>query len=58
MENNYIPNKIMLGGNAGSLPLLQDKFGASTQIFICKDKTCGLPANNPADALNEVEARF
>jgi uncharacterized protein YyaL (SSP411 family) len=58
LENNYIPNKIMLGGNAGSLPLLQDKFGASTQIFICKDKTCGLPANNPADALNEVEARF
>lgn len=58
MENNYIPNKIMLGGNAGSLPLLQDKFGASTQIFICKDKTCGLPAHNPADALNEVEARF
>ncbi|MEO3406231.1 thioredoxin domain-containing protein [Mucilaginibacter sp. CAU 1740] len=58
MENNYIPNKIMLGGNTGSLPLLQDKFGASTQIFICKDKTCGLPANNPADALKEVEARF
>jgi len=58
MENNYIPNKIMLGGNTGSLPLLQDKFGASTQIFICKDKTCGLPAHNPADALNEVEARF
>ncbi|QEM09535.1 thioredoxin domain-containing protein [Mucilaginibacter rubeus] len=58
MENNYIPNKIMLGGNTGSLPLLQDKFGTSTQIFICKDKTCGLPAHNPADALNEVEARF
>jgi uncharacterized protein YyaL (SSP411 family) len=58
MENNYIPNKIMLGGDTGSLPLLQDKFGASTQIFICKDKTCGLPANNPADALKEIEARF
>ncbi|HEY9196142.1 MAG TPA: thioredoxin domain-containing protein, partial [Mucilaginibacter sp.] len=58
MENNYIPNKIMLGGNTGSLPLLQDKFGASTQIFICKDKTCGLPAHNPADAIKEVEARF
>lgn len=58
LENSYIPNKIMLGGNTGILPLLQDKFGASTQIFICKDKTCGLPANNPADALKEVEARF
>jgi uncharacterized protein YyaL (SSP411 family) len=56
MENNYIPNKIILGGNKGSLPLLQDKFGASTQIFICKDKTCGLPAHNTADALKQMKA--
>ncbi len=54
MENNYIPNKIMLGGKKGSLPLLQDKFGAETQIFICKDKTCGLPANTIEDALKEL----
>ncbi len=51
IENSYIPNKIMLGGKKGSLPLLQDKFGAVTQIFICKDKTCGLPATNTKDAL-------
>jgi uncharacterized protein YyaL (SSP411 family) len=56
IENNYIPNKIILGGKKGSLPLLQDKFGQSTQIFICKDKTCGLPANNTADALKQIEA--
>ena len=56
MENNYIPNKILLGGNKGSLPLLQDKFGADTQIFICKDKTCGLPASNIADALKQIQA--
>jgi uncharacterized protein YyaL (SSP411 family) len=54
MENNYIPNKIILGGKKGSLPLLQDKFGKSTQIFVCKDKTCGLPANNTAEALKQV----
>ena len=54
MENNYIPNKIMLGGKKGSLPLLQDKFGALTQIFICKDKTCGLPARNTNDALKQI----
>ena len=56
IENNYIPNKIILGGNKGILPLLQDKFGASTQIFVCKDKTCGLPANNTADALKQLQA--
>jgi len=55
-EKNYIPNKIILGGKKGSLPLLQDKFGAVTQIFICKDKTCGLPALNIADALKQIAA--
>ena len=54
MENNYIPNKIILGGKKGSLPLLQDKFGAVTQIFICKDKTCGLPASNISEALKQI----
>jgi uncharacterized protein YyaL (SSP411 family) len=54
IENNYIPNKIILGGKKGSLPLLQDKFGALTQIFICKDKTCGLPASNIREALEQI----
>ncbi|ASU35228.1 thioredoxin domain-containing protein [Mucilaginibacter xinganensis] len=51
IEKNYLPNKIMLGGKKGSLPLLQDRFGAVTQIFICKDKTCGLPATDVKFAL-------
>ncbi len=55
MEKNYVPNKIILGGKKGSLPLLQDKFGADTQIFICKDKTCGLPTKTTADALKQLK---
>jgi len=55
IENNYVPNKIMLGGKNGSLPLLQGKFGGDTQIFICRDKTCGLPSNNIAEALNQIQ---
>ena len=55
MEKKYIPNKIMLGGKKGSLPLLKDKFGAERQIFICKDKTCGLPVNNVTDALKQIQ---
>ena len=54
IEENYIPNKIILGGNKGSLPLLTDKFGEAAQIFICKNKTCGLPVNNVADALKQI----
>jgi uncharacterized protein YyaL (SSP411 family) len=55
IENNYIPNKIMLGGKKGSLPLLQNRFGAAAQIFICKDKTCGLPVSNMTEALKQIE---
>ncbi|HEY8780505.1 MAG TPA: thioredoxin domain-containing protein [Mucilaginibacter sp.] len=54
IEKNYIPNKIILGGKKGSLPLLQDKLSAVTQIFICKDKTCGLPALTVDDALKQI----
>lgn len=54
LEKYYIPNKIMLGGTKGSLPLLQDKFTQATQIFVCKDKTCGLPALTIADALKQI----
>jgi uncharacterized protein YyaL (SSP411 family) len=56
MEKNYVPNKIILGGKKGSLPLLRDKFSNQTQVFICKDKTCGLPANNIPDALKQIKA--
>jgi len=55
MEKNYIPNKIILGGTKGSLPLLKDKFSNATQIFVCKDKTCGLPSGNIADALKQIK---
>lgn len=50
----YIPNKIMLGGEEENLPLLQNRIGNATRIFICKDKTCGLPADNVQDALKQI----
>ncbi|MFD0764274.1 thioredoxin domain-containing protein [Mucilaginibacter lutimaris] len=54
IEQNYIPNKIILGGKDGSLPLLAEKFGDDTRIFVCRDKTCGLPAYNTQDALKQI----
>ncbi|MCO5934526.1 thioredoxin domain-containing protein [Mucilaginibacter sp. RB4R14] len=54
MEQNYIPNKIILGGKDGSLPLLAEKFNSQTRIFVCRDKTCGLPAYNISDALKQI----
>jgi len=55
IEKTYIPNKIMLGGTKGSLPLLENRFGNTTQIFICRDKTCGLPVSNPTAALKQIK---
>ncbi|MGZ3945036.1 MAG: thioredoxin domain-containing protein [Mucilaginibacter sp.] len=54
LEKTFIPNKIILGGKKGSLPLLADKFDGTTRIFVCKDKTCGLPALTVADALKQI----
>ena len=56
IEKKYIPNKILLGGSTGTLPLLQGKFAAHTQIFICRDKTCGMPAATVNEALKQIEA--
>jgi hypothetical protein len=43
-----------LGGKQGSLPLLQGRFADETRIFVCKDKTCGLPATNIEEALKQI----
>lgn len=54
MEQNYIPNKIMLGGNEENLPLLQNRVNDRSLIYICKDRTCGLPAENIEAALKQI----
>ncbi|TWR28996.1 thioredoxin domain-containing protein [Mucilaginibacter pallidiroseus] len=54
MEQTYIPDKIMLGGNTGTLPLLAGKFESGSRIYVCRDKTCQLPADNLADALKQI----
>jgi uncharacterized protein YyaL (SSP411 family) len=55
IEKKYIPNKIILGGTKGSLPLLQDKFTTQTKIYVCVDKTCQLPVTEAADAFKQIK---
>jgi hypothetical protein len=54
IDKFYIPNKILLGGSKGSLPLLQDKCGTQTRIFVCHNHTCQLPVTAVADALTYI----
>ncbi len=53
-EKNYVPNKIILGGKKGSLPLLHGRLDEATRIYVCRDKTCGLPAENIEGALKQI----
>ncbi|RKR83898.1 hypothetical protein BDD43_4113 [Mucilaginibacter gracilis] len=55
IEKKYIPNKIILGGTKGSLPLLHDKFTAQTQIYVCVNKTCQLPVTEAEAAFQQIK---
>ena len=54
-EKEYIPGKIILGGIAGNLPLLQERFAPEARIFVCRDKTCGLPVSTVAAMLEQID---
>jgi uncharacterized protein len=54
LEQNYIPNKIVLGGNKENLPLLQNRVADELRFFVCKDRTCGLPATTVQDAIKQI----
>ena len=54
LDKLYIPNKIILGGKQGTLPLLQNKFVGETKIFVCKDKSCKLPVNDVNEAIKQI----
>lgn len=55
LEKNYIPNKILLGGTSGTLPLLNDKWDAETKIYVCQNRTCSLPVTKVADAIKQID---
>jgi uncharacterized protein YyaL (SSP411 family) len=55
LEKYYIPNKILLGGTSGTLPLLKDKWAAETKIYVCQNKTCLLPAIEVIDAIKQID---
>ena len=54
-EKYYVPNKILLGGTTGTLPLLHDKILAHTKIYVCQNRTCSLPVTEVADAIKQID---
>ena len=49
VDQQYIPNKILLGGTAENLPLLTGRVTEHDLIYVCKNNTCSLPVANLAD---------
>jgi hypothetical protein len=55
IEKYYIPNKILLGGTTGTLPLLNDKWHAETKVYVCRNKTCLSPVKEVIDAIKQID---
>jgi len=56
MNQLYLPNKVLMGGKKGDLPLLQGKFVGETTIFVCVNKACQLPVGDVAAAVKQMKA--
>lgn len=54
----YFPGNIYSGGeNGGSLSLLKDKLiPGKTMIYVCRNKACGMPVEEVADAIKQIES--
>jgi uncharacterized protein len=53
LMRHFIPNALLMGGeNEGTLELLKDKLqGGITYIYVCQNKVCKLPVEEPEKAL-------
>lgn len=54
LDRTYLPNKITLGGMNENLPLLKNRIGESTRVYVCKNKSCSLPVDTIPAALNLI----
>ncbi len=54
LDHHYLPNKVILGGKVGTLPLLNNRIDESTRAFVCQNKTCSLPVTTVNDLLKLI----
>jgi uncharacterized protein YyaL (SSP411 family) len=51
----YQPNKILMGGTKGTLPLLDGKFGEQSLVYVCFNKSCLRPEATVSQALIQMK---
>ena len=54
LDRHYVPNKMILGGTKGSLPLLAGRIGDVTRAYVCRNKTCSLPVEQADELLQLI----
>ncbi len=55
IQLHYLPTSFFLGGTSENLPLLEGRLVEDqTLIYICRNKTCGLPVKTVVDALKQI----
>jgi len=55
LQTHSLPPAIFLGGNEENLPLLENKLVPNkTMIYVCKNRTCKLPVDDPQKAINQI----
>jgi uncharacterized protein YyaL (SSP411 family) len=54
LDQQYLPNIVLLGGIGGKLPLLEGKNAQETTIFVCENKMCQRPVTSPKDAIDQL----
>ncbi|SFB78477.1 hypothetical protein SAMN05421747_10196 [Parapedobacter composti] len=53
VDGQYVPNKIILGGTNGTLPLLAKRIdNRQTRAYVCRNKTCSLPVTDKTELIN------
>ncbi len=55
LNEYYIPNKLLMGGKSGNIPLLEGKFIGETTIFVCVNKSCKMPVVQVDEAIKQME---
>ena len=54
-DRMYLPQAVIIGGEAKHNPLLEGKPQGDTLIYVCKEGACRLPVKTKDDALAEME---
>lgn len=57
LQQSYFPNCLFLVSKEEStIPLLENKFiQDKTMIYVCENKVCQLPVENPAEAIKQIQ---